>query len=318
MNLLDGIRLHELVLMILGFILGLVLIFVFLFMALRGRINMKLLYGFIAPLIMIGYPSIQSISFSKDVIQIDKLVKKVNENPSDTIAQRALIEQIQTLPKSRCVTSADALTTIADAQSALGLYDSAKVTINKALELSPNSNKAHQSQQDIQEKLQIQRNFEQKVDKIKQNINDLEKKPNDVKLLDSIATRLNEIKKIDAPVRVQQVHAVLVAKAVAIIGEKQAAQQINEAILKANPKSDEAKALKEELKTKIIEKRFGTKRPNVRIQTTEKTTTKPTAKPSPTAPKVDAPVTVQIDMQSLKFQLVPKAAEALKKWDKDN
>ena len=318
MNLLDGIRLHELVLMILGFILGLVLIFVFLFMALRGRINMKLLYGFIAPLIMIGYPSIQSISFSKDVIQIDKLVKKVNENPSDTIAQRALIEQIQTLPKSRCVTSADALTTIADAQSALGLYDSAKVTINKALELSPNSNKAHQSQQDIQEKLQIQRNFEQKVDKIKQNINDLEKKPNDVKLLDSIATRLNEIKKIDAPVRVQQVHAVLVAKAVAIIGEKQAAQQINEAILKANPKSDEAKALKEELKTKIIEKRFGTKRPNVRIQTTEKTTTKPTAKPSPTAPKVDAPVMVQIDMQSLKFQLVPKAAEALKKWDKDN
>ena len=318
MNLLDGIRLHELVLMILGFILGLVLIFVFLFMALRGRINMKLLYGFIAPLIMIGYPSIQSISFSKDVIQIDKLVKKVNENPSDTIAQRALIEQIQTLPKSRCVTSADALTTIADAQSALGLYDSAKVTINKALELSPNSNKAHQSQQDIQEKLQIQRNFEQKVDKIKQNINDLEKKPNDVKLLDSIATRLNEIKKIDAPVRVQQVHAVLVAKAVAIIGEKQAAQQINEAILKANPKSDEAKALKEELKTKIIEKRFGTKRPNVRIQTTEKTTTKPTAKPSPTAPKVDAPVMVQIDMQSLKFQLVPKAAEALKKWDNDH
>ncbi len=318
MNLLEGIRLHELILMILGFILGLVLIFVFLFMALRGRTNLKLLYGFIAPLIMIGYPSIQSISFSKDVITIDKLVKKVNDNPSDTAAQRALIQQIQTLPKSRCVTSTDALTTIANAQSALGLYDSAKVTIQKAIERSPNSDKAHQSQQEIQEKWKIQKNFEQKVDKIKQNINDLEKRPNDLKLLDSIATHLNAIKTMDAPVRVEQTQAVWVAKATAIIGEKQAAEQINEAILKANPKLDEAKTLKEELKTKVIEKRFGTKRPNVKIQTTEKTTTKPTAKPSPTAPKVDAPAAVQIDMQSLKFQLVPKAAEALKKWDKDN
>lgn len=318
MNLLEGIRLHELVLMILGFILGLVLIFVFLFMALRGRTNLKLLYGFIAPLIMIGYPSIQSISFSKDLIQIDKLVKKVNDNPSDTTAQRALIEQIQTLPKSRCVTSPDALTTIADAQSALGLYDSAKVTINRALELSPNSEKAQQSQQNIQEKWQILRTFEQKVDRIQENMNELEKKPNDIQLLDSIATRLNEIKKIDAPVRVQQAHAVLVAKAVAIIGEKQAAQQINDAILKANPKLEEAKELREDLKTKVIEKRFGTKRPNVKVQTREKKSTTSEAKQTPTAPKVDAPAPVQIDIKSLKFQLVPKAAEQLKKWDKNN
>ena len=318
MNLLDGIQLHELILMILGFILGLVLIFVFLFMALRGRTNLKLLYGFIAPLIMIGYPSIQSISFSKDVISIDKLVKKVNENPSDTAAQRALIEQIQTLPKSRCITSTDALTTIADAQSALGLYDSAKVTIQKAIERSPDSEKAQQSQQDIQEKWKIQKSFEQKVDKIKQNIKDLEKKPNNVKLLDSIATHLNALQKMDAPVRIEQTQAVWVAKATAIIGEKQAAEQINEAILKANPKLDEANTLKEELKTKVIEKRFGTKRPNVRIQTPEKTATKPTAKQSPAAPKIYAPAAVEIDMKSLKFQLVPKAAEALKKWDNDH
>ena len=314
MNLLDGIQLYELVLMVLGFILGLVLIFVFLFMAMRGRTNLKLLYGFIAPLIMIGYPSIQSISFSKDVIKIDKLVQKVNENPSDTLAQRALIEQIQTLPKSRCITSTDALTTIADAQSALGLYDSAKVTIQRARERSPNSDKVLQSQQNIQEKLEIQKDFEQKVDKIILNINDLEKKPNDSKLLDSIAFHLNAIKAIDAPVRVQQTQAVWVAKAVAIIGEKQAAEQINEAILNANPKSQEAKELKEDLKNKVLEKRFGTKRPKFKVQTPVKTPTKP----SPTAPKVDAPAAVQVDVRSLKFQLVPKAAAELKKWDKDN
>ncbi len=314
MNLLDGIQLYELVLMILGFILGLVLIFVFLFMALRGRTNLKLLYGFIAPIVMIGYPSIQSISFSKDVIKIDKLVQKVNENPSDTLAQRELIEQIQTLPKSRCLNSTDALTTIADAQSALGLYDSAKVTIQKAIERNPDSEKAQQSKQDIQEKWKIQKDFEHRVDEIKLNINDLEKKPNDAKLLDSIATHLNVLKAMDAPVRVHQTQAVWVAKAVAIIGERQAAEQINNAVLRANPKSEEANELKEDLKNKVLEKRFGTKRSKIKILTP----TKPTAKPSPSPPKVDAPAAVQVDIQSLKFQLVPKAAAELKKWDKDN
>ena len=49
MKLLEGIQLHELVLIILGFILGLVLIFVFLFGALRGKPNLKLLNGAIKP-----------------------------------------------------------------------------------------------------------------------------------------------------------------------------------------------------------------------------------------------------------------------------
>ncbi len=318
MNLLDGIKLYELVLMVLGFILGLVLIFVFLFMALRGRTNLNLLYGFIAPLIMIGYPSIQSISFSKDVIKVDKLVQKVNENPTDTLAQRELIEQIQTLPKSRCLTSTDALTTIADAQSALGLYDSAKVTIQRALDRNPNSDKAQQSKEVIQEKWKIQKDFEHKVDEIKLNINDLEKKPNDPKLLDSIATHLNTLNAMDAPVRVQQTQAVWVAKAAAIIGERQAAEQLNNAILRANPKLEEANELKEDIKNKVLERRFGTKRSKIRILTPAKSTTKPTDKPAPTAPKVDAPAPVQVDMKGLKFQLVPKAAADLIKWDKNN
>ena len=108
MNLLQGIQLHELILMVLGFILGLVLIFIFLFTALKNKPNLKLLYGFIAPLVMIGYPSIRSIEFGKDVIKIDKLVEKVNANPTDTTVQRELIQNLQELPASRCKTSSDA------------------------------------------------------------------------------------------------------------------------------------------------------------------------------------------------------------------
>ena len=260
MNLFDGIQLHELVLMILGLILGLVLIFVFLYLALQGRTNLKLLYGFIAPLVMIGYPSIQSVSFSKDVVKIDKLVKKVNDNPSDTLAQIELIQQIQTLPKSRCVRSADALTTIADAQSALGLYDSAKVTIDKAITRDPSSDKAIQSHKDIDQKWHIQKDFEQKVDIIKSNIEELGRKPTNTKLRDSIATRLMDLKSLDAPVRVHQTQAVWVAKAAAIVGENLAAEQITNAVLRAYPKSEAANKLKADIKNKNIQKKYGTGR----------------------------------------------------------
>ena len=320
MNLLDGIQLHELVLMILGFILGLVLIFVFLFMALRGRTNLKLLYGFIAPLVMIGYPSIQSVSFSKDVIKIDKLVQEVNANPSDTSAQRALIEQIQTLPKSRCVTSTSALTTIADAQAALGLYDSAKVTIQKAIDRSPNSDKAQQSKEDIQQKWKIQKDFEQKVDNIKSNINKLEQKPTDGKLRDSIAMDLIQLKSMDAPVRVQQTQAVWVAKAAAIIGQRQAAEQINEQVLKANPNLEQAKKLKDDMKNRVIEKRFGTNPPKINVQSPvpSKTTAKPEARTAPAAPKVASPAAVQTDISNIKFRLMPKGLDTFRIWDKNN
>jgi tetratricopeptide (TPR) repeat protein len=325
MNLLDGIQLHELVLMILGFILGLVLIFVFLFMALQGRTNLKLLYGFVAPLVMIGYPSIQSVSFSKDVVKIDKLVQQVNQNPSDTAAQRVLMEQIQTLPKSRCVTSADALTTIADAQAALGLYDSAKVTIQKAIDRSPDSEKAKQSKQDIQEKWHIQKNFEQKVDAIKSNINDLEKRPNDTKLRDSIALRLLDLKAMNAPVRVEQTQAVWVAKAAAIVGEKKAAEQITDAVLSANPKLAEANKLKDDMKNKVIERKYGVGVSKIKTKVPVKTTPSPAPNSrttAPTPPKVDAPAPVQteslLDVSRIKFQLKPKGLEGFVKWDKEN
>ncbi len=324
MNLLEGIQLHELILMILGFILGLVLIFVFLFMALRGRTNMKLLYGFIAPIVMIGYPSIQSVSFSKDVIKIDKLVKMVNDNPSDTVAQQVLIDQIRTLPKSRCVTSTEALTTIADAQAALGLYDSAKVTLKKAVERDPSSEKVKQKGKEIQEKWQIQKTFEQKVEGIKSDINKLERKPTDTKARDSIAIRLSELQAMNAPVRVQQTQAVWVAKAAAIVGEKQAAEQITTAVLRANPELEEAHALVKDMKNRVIEKRYGTARPRINTRVPPRTTTEPAARiaSAPAPPQVASPAAVrqdtQVDVSHLLFRLVPKAAEKLKKWDKEN
>lgn len=315
MKLLEGIQLHELVLIILGFILGLVLIFVFLFGALRGKTNLKLLYGFIAPLIMIGYPSIQSIEFSKDVVKIDKLIERVNQNPTDTLATQALLNEISTLPKSRCVTSSDAMSTIANAQAAVGLYDSARVTIARAEALSPNSRKVQQSKKGITEKWVQQKTFETKVNNLKNNLERLNANPKDMKLRDSVAMNLNEIKKMNAPVHMAQRDVLAVGLAAAIVGNKQAAEQVADDVLNVSPNQPDAKRLKEAILSKEIERRFP-KRQQPKPQTPPKPDSRIGTNPQP--PAVDAPVAIKIDT-AWRSKLIPKSSVARNfvKWDKE-
>ena len=324
MKLLEGIQLHELVLIILGFILGLVLIFVFLFGALRGKTNLKLLYGFIAPLIMIGYPSIKSIEFSKDVIKIDKLVEQVNRNPTDTLATRALINEISTLPMSRSVTSSDAMTTIANAQAAVGLYDSAKVTIQKAVVLNPTSERVLQSKKGIQEKWEQQKTFERKVERLKTNLERLNAHPKDMRLRDSVAISLNDIKRTEAPVHVAQRDALAVGFAAAIVGERQAATQVADDVLRVSPEQPEAKRLKQAIKDREIEKRFPPRLP-AKVQPKPQIEVKPndsgkiaTEVPAKKPPVVDAPVPIKMDT-NWRSQFIPKSSVAkdFVKWNKE-
>ena len=314
MKILEGIQLYELILMILGFILGLALIFIFILTALRGNPNLKLLFGFIAPLIMIGYPSIQSIEFSKDVVKIDKLVQQVNKNPADTAAQKALVTQIQTLPASRCVTSSDAMSTIANAQAALGQYDSAKVTIQKAVVINPNNEKVVESQQQIQKGWQIQKNYEQKVDVIRTHLNNLEKNPRDQKIRDSVFVNLKALDNIpNTPVHLPSRDLVILARAAAISGEKQAANELVDVVLTGNsPSKNEAQKLKEDLKNKVIERQYPAKKilkPNMEEAAKR---AKTEAKKLP--PVVAAPAPVLSDSGTWRPKFLLKAAP-FKKWD---
>jgi hypothetical protein len=319
MKLLEGIQLHELVLIILGFILGLVLIFVFLYGALRGKTNLKILYGFIAPLIMIGYPSIKSIEFSKDVVKIDKLVQDVQRNPMDSAATKALINGISTLPKSRCVTSSDALTTIANAQAAVGLYDSAKVTIQKAVVLAPKSDKVLESKREIDKKWKMQRGFEDKVDRLKHNIDRINANPKDKTLRDSLVINLEDIKQMNPNIHASQADILAVGMAAAIVGERQAAEQVVEDVLRVSPNQADAKRFQEELRDKKIEKRFPPrdkdKKPNGKPQAASKPASNNRVG-TPAPPVVASPAMVKVDT-NWHSKLIPKSVEQLVKWDRE-
>ena len=311
MKILEGIQLHELILMILGFILGLVLIFVFLSTALRGKTNLKLLYGFIAPLIMIGYPSIQSIQFSKDVIKIDKLVEQVKQNPTDTAATTALITHIQTLPKSRCVTSSDALSTIANAQAAVGQYDSAKVTIAKAAVINSSSSKVQTSQKSIEKQWQTRKVFENKVEQLKSNIKNLEKNPKSKIVHDSLVQNYNAIKVLDAPIHLAQREVLTVGLAAAIIGETQTAVQVANDVLNVEPAQKDAQKLKDAIKNESIKKRF----PPQKVENQPKSTPESRVK---LPPVVSSPIAIVTDTGFWRPKLMPKTGVILKKWDTRN
>lgn len=307
MNLLQGIQLHELILMVLGFILGLVLIFIFLFTALKQKPNLKLLYGFIAPLVMIGYPSIRSIEFGKDVIKIDKLVEKVNQNPTDTTAQRELVQNLQELPASRCKTSSDALAAIANAQASLGQYDSARVMSQRAVDLDKKNEKAIESNKIITEKWQMQKLTEQRIGKLNEFVKQWELQPNNIQVWDSIATHYNNLVINSKPVHLDNSKILVVAQAAAIVGEKQRAEQITNNVLKVTPNQKEAEKLKEDIKSKRTDNRFNT--PKVKTKITDK------AKDAKTKIEaLPAPAPVYQDT-NLRIRFIPKTGIAIRKWN---
>lgn len=313
MTLLQGIQLHELIMIILGFILGLSLIFVFLFTALKSKPNLKLLYGFVAPVVMIGYPSFKSAEFQNEVVKIDKLVAKVNANPTDTLAQQELVQTIQTsLPASRCKTSSDAMATIANVQAALGQYDSAKVTIQKAIALDKTSTKAVESQKDIINKWEVQKKTEQRINQIDNIVKRIQSNPNDVTLRDSLKHHLDKLESTTTtPVHIENKKLLVVAQAVSMVGQKQEAIQIADEVLKANPNQTEATKLKENIKTRETDKR---------------TRTSTSVKPSTSKPKeteiskykkvetVPAPAPVFQDTARLNIRLLPKTGIEVKRF----
>jgi tetratricopeptide (TPR) repeat protein len=320
MKLLEGIQLHELILIILGFILGLALIFIFLFTALRSKPNLKLLYGFIAPLVMIGYPSIQSVQFSKDVIKIDKLVEKVNADPTDTTAQNALKTNLEALPASRCKTSSDAMTVIANAQAALGSFDAAKVNIDKAKAINSKNPNVTSSEKDIQERWSKHREFENRVKLIDDYIKQLEEKPKNQLLMDSLSKHTEELIKESQknPIHLDNRQIVTVARANAIIGEKERAVEITSEVLRNNPKDKDAAKLNEAIKNKEIDKKFKPQRQKPITKVNEKIDVDKASASKVNVPQaVPAPAPVYQDTLPLRLRFIPKSVKPLKIWNKD-
>ena len=240
-------------------------------------------------------------------IKINKLVEKVNANPTDTTVQRELIQNLQELPASRCKTSSDALAAIANAQASLGQYDSARVMSQRAVDLDKKNEKAIESNKIINEKWQMQKLTEQRIGKLNVFIKEWELRPNDPQVWDSISTHYNNLVINSKPVHLDNSKILVVAQAAAIVGEKQRAEQITNNVLKVTPNQKEAEKLKEDIKSKRTDNRYNT--PKVRTKIVDKA-----KEARQKVEALPAPAPVYQDT-NLRIRFIPKTGIIIKKWN---
>jgi hypothetical protein len=99
MSLFAGLYSYEIVLLLLGVSLFLVLLIGLLRNVFKDKSYAPLLPAFFIPIVMIGYPSIQSIQYQNGLVEIQKATDAVQSNPSNPQARAQLKELQATVTK---------------------------------------------------------------------------------------------------------------------------------------------------------------------------------------------------------------------------
>lgn len=136
MSLFDGLYPYEVVLLILGALFFLLLAVLLVLLVVRGKSYTGMLAFFAIPIVMIGYSSIQEITFQNGAVTIQKTTAQLQAAPTDGTVRSNLESQVASMA-SRPTTDPSALTSIAGAQFALGNRSAAETNLQKAMQTSP-------------------------------------------------------------------------------------------------------------------------------------------------------------------------------------
>jgi hypothetical protein len=136
MPLFDGLTLSEMVLLLAGCILFVALLIAFLWNTMHKQAVKGLLFFFALPIVMIGFPTIQSIKIGAEGVEIDNQTTALQDNPQDEASRNALASKLNDF-KNRTFKNPQAVATIARAEFALGQDADAKQNMQKALSADP-------------------------------------------------------------------------------------------------------------------------------------------------------------------------------------
>ncbi len=119
MNIFEGLKSYEIVLLIMGVLLFLTLLFVLIYQILKEKPYKGLLPFFFIPIIMVGFPGIQKIKFDKGVIEIETLTATVEQDPTNVEAKNQLEVQLKAIG-NRSVSKPSTLKIMEKAYMAVG------------------------------------------------------------------------------------------------------------------------------------------------------------------------------------------------------
>lgn len=144
----DGLHSYEVVLMVLGIVLFLILAMVLMLYVYQRRMVSTLLPFFMMPVVMIGFPAFQKISFGNNVVSVEKNLETLAENPGDTKTRAQLMEHLRQVAE-RPTKDPKVNLTIARAYKTLGQPDRALERVDSALKVNPRLREASRLREDL-------------------------------------------------------------------------------------------------------------------------------------------------------------------------
>ena len=149
MKLLDGLFLYEIIMLGMGVLLFLLLTIAFVVQLVRSKPYSRLLPAFGLPILMVGFPGIQSFEIGSDAIKVKTNSEKLLSDPSNQEARASLSTAVQSLA-GRPIKDPGTTLSIARAQIALGENAQAEQKIDQVLKASPQLAEAQQLKQRIE------------------------------------------------------------------------------------------------------------------------------------------------------------------------
>jgi hypothetical protein len=138
---LEGLYSYEIVLMALGTILFVVLAVVLGIYVFQNRAITTLFPFFLLPVVMIGFPAFQKITYDNGKLELEKNLQKVTADAGDRAVRTQLEDSLKQVA-SRPTSDPKTLVTVARAYKVLGQPDQAKQHVTNALRLNPHLNEA--------------------------------------------------------------------------------------------------------------------------------------------------------------------------------
>ncbi len=280
----------------------------------QGKTNLKLLIYFFIPIIMIGYPSIKSVSFNNGLVELQKTTRQVELNPRDTAAISKLVAQMEDLSTARATQSSEALSAVSEAQVALGQYEDAQVTAQKAAAINPTSNTVKQAQKNVAQKIEVKKELKQHVQELQQLNKKLESKPNNRLTIDTITRILQQVNQYD--VHADKEDLLTVAWSNSLIGKADLALQAAEMVESSSKvMSNEVDKLKEKINNARIERTNPTKESQrMPAPANNRKRNTPAPKSDSPPPPIAAPAPIQVDTTLFKIRMTVKKDIPMGKW----
>lgn len=179
----DGLRLYEVVLLMMGSIMFLVLVVMLVIYASQRRPLKPLLIFFAVPVLMLVWPSVQKLKIDEKGVEFNNAVAKMQQDPSEE--NKNEVKKILTTLENRNVKDPDVRTNVAVAQYLLGDTKSAEATIATL----PPKAVMDPRIRDIKTSIAVNTQLKQQLEVVQQNPNDSAQ----VKELDRIQMKAEQL-----------------------------------------------------------------------------------------------------------------------------